>query len=173
MHHAEGPRLEKSESMHCFIFHNVFLTIFIWGICQTEADSKCIGRRMSRLEVPGWRPGGRATRRFMEVKLVGAGEVDAGGKARWRQMIGWGPWRHQLTGGGGGDCTLKQKCSAIFTEQIFSNNRVESEVRPCSFAPLAGVLNLVLKVSPLWCHVSVVVNSLVPALAWSPYFCLL
>lgn len=43
------------------------------------------------MEVPGSRPGGRATRRFMEVKLVGASEVDAVGRARWRQMIGCGP----------------------------------------------------------------------------------
>lgn len=53
MRHAEGPGLEKSESMHCFMFHNAFLKWFFWGICQTETDSEYIGRRMSRLEVPG------------------------------------------------------------------------------------------------------------------------
>lgn len=60
----------------------------LWS--QTETDSEYIDRRMLMLEISGKGPGGTATRRFMDVKLVGAGEVDAEGRARWTP-IGCGP----------------------------------------------------------------------------------
>ena len=52
-----------------------------WFGHEQRRDSEYNGRRMMRLELPGWRPGGRLKRRLMDgvkddVKLAGVREGD-------------------------------------------------------------------------------------------------
>ena len=53
-----------------------------WFEHVQRRDREYIGRSMMGLEMPGWRPGGRPKRRFMDavkenMKLVGVREEDA------------------------------------------------------------------------------------------------
>lgn len=62
-----------------------------WIHQKVRSSCQYISRRMLRLRLPGRRPRGRPSRRFMEgikedMKLVGVTEKDAKYRARWRQM---------------------------------------------------------------------------------------
>lgn len=118
----------QSTKLDWLSFHNAVFFSYFLRVCWSETDYN--DRRMLRLEIPGKRPGGTATRRFMEVKLVGARVVEAGGRTRWTPRIGCGPWRHQLT-------PVEGKDEGRNVRQISLNKKlVVCEVQLCSFAPV-------------------------------------
>lgn len=90
-----------------------------WDEHVLRRDSEYNDGRMLRMEMPGRRPWGRATQKFMDVvkddmKLVG---VNAEGWVRWRQLIHFGDaWGEQPK-------LEKEKDSPRFLKNKFINVR--------------------------------------------------